>query len=156
MASIEKSESFTKGIPVLNVEGDCIARAWENSLISLYENGCDIKTQYDKPEDPPSKDATMIITVTDPLKEPMLHKDFPAGVEFLQEYVMEVCEGIKDHLVRDPNDPEGEFDADERVVVLSTGSGLKDVASAIQAVQRQPMVVEPVLAAVERALSARG
>jgi thymidylate synthase len=106
MASVKKSESFSKGIPVLHVEGDCIARAWENSLISLYENGCDIKTQYDKPEDPPSKDATMVITISDPLNEPMLHKDFPAGVEFLQEYVMEVCEGIKDHLVRDINDSE--------------------------------------------------
>jgi thymidylate synthase len=94
------------GIPVLHVEGDCIARAWENSLIELYHNGCDIKTQYDKPNDPPSKDATMILTITDPLKEPMIHKDFPGGPEDLQEYVMEVCEGIKDHLVRDPNDPE--------------------------------------------------
>ena len=94
------------GIPVLNAQGDCIARAWENSLIELYKNGCDIKTQYDKPEDPPSKDATMIITITDPLNEPMIHKDFPGGPEDLQEYVMEVCEGIKDHLVRDPNDPE--------------------------------------------------
>jgi len=106
MSSVKKSKRFTKGIPVLHVEGDCIARAWEDSLISLYENGCNIKTQYDKPADPPSKDATMVITVTDPLKEPMLHKDFPAGIEFLQEYVMEVCEGIKDHLIRDPNDPE--------------------------------------------------
>jgi thymidylate synthase len=94
------------GIPVLHVEGDCIARAWENSMIELYHNGCDIKTQYDKPDDPPSKDATMIITITDPLQEPMIHKDFPGGPEDLQEYVMEVCEGIKDHLVRDPNDPE--------------------------------------------------
>ena len=24
------------GIPVLTAEGDCIARAWENSLIALY------------------------------------------------------------------------------------------------------------------------
>ncbi len=48
----------------------------------------------------------MIITIMDPLKEPMIHKDFPGGPEDLQEYVMEVCEGIKDHLVRDPNDPE--------------------------------------------------
>ncbi|MEO0292977.1 MAG: thymidylate synthase [candidate division WOR-3 bacterium] len=95
-----------KGIPVLSVEGDCIPRAWENSLISLYKNGKDIKTEYDKPGDPPSKDATMVITILEPLKEPMLHKDFPAGVEFLQEYVMEVCEGIKDHLVRNPEDPE--------------------------------------------------
>jgi thymidylate synthase len=94
------------GIPILHVEADCIARAWEESLIALHEKGCSIKTQYDKPEDPPSKDATMIITVIDPLKEPIIHKDFPGGPEDLQEYVMEVCEGIKDHLVRDPNNPE--------------------------------------------------
>ena len=93
------------GIPVLHVEADSIARAWEESLIELHRRGCDVKTQYDKLEDPPSKDATMLITITEPLREPMIHKDFPGGPEDLQEYVMEVCEGIKDHLVRDPNDP---------------------------------------------------
>ncbi len=93
------------GIPVLHVEADCIARAWEESLVELDRNGCSISTQYDKPGDPPSKDATMIITIEDPLGEPMIHKDFPGGLEDLQEYVMEVCEGIKDHLLRDPNDP---------------------------------------------------
>ncbi len=94
------------GIPVLHVEADCIARAWEESLIALHKNGCDVKTQYDKPDDPPSKDATMIITITDPLSEPMIHRDFPGGPEELQEYVMEVCEGIKDHLVRDRSNPD--------------------------------------------------
>lgn len=93
------------GIPVLTVEADCIARAWELSLIELYEKGGRVKTQYDKPDDPPSRDATMIITITDPGREPLIHKDFPGGLEDLQEYVMEVCDGIKDHLVRDPNDP---------------------------------------------------
>jgi thymidylate synthase len=93
------------GIPVLYVEADCIARAWEESLIALHQKGCTIQTQYDKPDDPPSKDATMMITITDPLREPMIHKDFPGGPEDLQEYIMEVCEGIKDHLVRDPNNP---------------------------------------------------
>ena len=92
------------GIPVLCAEGDCIARAWENALVKLYQSGCDIKTQYDKPDDPPSKDATMILTIHDPLAEPMIHRDFPGGFEELQEYVMEVCEGIKDHCVRDPDD----------------------------------------------------
>jgi thymidylate synthase len=87
------------------VEADCIARAWEESLIALHQKGCTIATQYDKPDDPPSKDATMMITVTDPLSEPMIHKDFPGGPEDLQEYIMEVCEGIKDHLVRDPSNP---------------------------------------------------
>jgi thymidylate synthase len=47
----------------------------------------------------------MIVTVQNPLQEPMIHKDFPGGPEDLQEYVMEVCEGIKDHLVRDRRDP---------------------------------------------------
>jgi len=93
------------GIPVISVEGDSIARAWENSLIALHRSGCTLPTQYDKPDDPWSRDATMLITVHDPLAEPMIHRDFPGGFEELQEYVMEVCDGIKDHLVRDPNDP---------------------------------------------------
>ncbi len=94
-----------KGIPILHVEANCIARAWELSLIELHKNGCNVKTEYDKPTDPPSKDATMIIAVNEPLSEPMIHMDFPGGPVELQEYVMEVLEGIKDHLVRDPNDP---------------------------------------------------
>lgn len=93
------------GIPVLTVEGDCIARAWENSLLALFQSGCRMQTQYDKPGDPPSRDATMIVTIADPTAEPMIHRDFPGGFEELQEYVMEVCDGIKDHCVRDPSNP---------------------------------------------------
>jgi thymidylate synthase len=93
------------GIPVLYVKADCIARAWEESLILLHQQGCELPTQYDKLGDPPSKDATMIITIADPLKEPMIHRDFPGGPEDLQEYTMEVIEGIKDHLVRNQRDP---------------------------------------------------
>jgi thymidylate synthase len=93
------------GIPVLHAEGDCIARAWENSLIALFRHGGKLTTQYDKPGDPPSRDATMVITVHEPLAEPMIHRDLPGGFEDLQEYVMEVCDGIKDHLVRNPGDP---------------------------------------------------
>jgi thymidylate synthase len=93
------------GIPVLIAEGHSIAQAWENSLVVLHQSGCDMRTQYDKPGDPPSKDATMIVTVHDPLAEPMIHRDFPGGFAELQEYVMEVCDGIKDHCVRDPEDP---------------------------------------------------
>lgn len=44
---------------------------------------------------------------------------------------------------------------DERVVVLSTGSGLKDVASVMEAVQKEPSMVEPSLADVRRALDLR-
>ncbi|MBN1977367.1 MAG: threonine synthase [Anaerolineae bacterium] len=46
----------------------------------------------------------------------------------------------------------GLVSADDRVVVLATGSGLKDVASAMKAVEKQPAVVEPTLEAVRQAL----
>jgi threonine synthase len=41
---------------------------------------------------------------------------------------------------------------DERVVVLSTGSGLKDISSVMRAVEKQPPVVEPTLAQVKDVL----
>lgn len=97
---------MSNGIPVLTAVGDNIARAWENSLLELNSHGCLINTEYDKPDDPPSLDATMLITIDRPVTEPMIHRDFPGGFESLQEYVMEVCDGIKDHLVRDPDDPD--------------------------------------------------
>ena len=93
-----------KGIPVLHVEADCVARAWEQSLIELHRRGCRIRTQYDRDGDPTSRDCTMILTILNPSSEPVIHKDFPGGPEELEEYAMEVCEGIKDHLVRNPED----------------------------------------------------
>ncbi len=91
-------------IPVLMVEGRTLAEAWEKSLIAVYNNGCTISTEYDKPGDPPSKDCTIIIVTHHPLAEPMIHRDFPGGLEDLQEYVMEVLDGIKDHCVRSSAD----------------------------------------------------
>ncbi|HTR98279.1 MAG TPA: thymidylate synthase [Bacteroidota bacterium] len=114
------------GIPVLHAEGDCVARAWENSLIELHRNGCRIKTQYDKPDDPASIDATMMITVLDPLREPAIHRDFPGGPEELQEYTMEVLEGIKDHLVRnaaDPGDTRWEYTYHQRLFGYAPPAG---------------------------------
>ncbi len=114
-----------KGIPVLNVTAEGIARAWELSLVELRAQGCQLKTEYDKPEDPPSIDATMFITITEPLSEPMIHKDFPGGPLELQEYVMEVCEGIKDHLVRnreDPKDTRWEYTYHQRLFEYSVPS----------------------------------
>lgn len=129
------------GIPVLTAEGDCIARAWENSLVALYTSGCDLATQYDKPGDPPSKDATMILTVHDPLAEPMIHRDFPGGFEELEEYVLEVCEGIKDHLVRDPADADDtrwEYTYHQRLFRYDVPSALgKEAIDQIDSVCRQ-------------------
>jgi threonine synthase len=50
---------------------------------------------------------------------------------------------------------QGLVQRDEHVVVLSTGSGLKDVASVMRAVEEEPPIVEPALAHVKEILSNR-
>jgi thymidylate synthase len=90
-------------IPVLVVEGQSLAIAYEKALLTLYKNGTRFKTQYDRPGDPLSIDATMNITVVEPWSDPMIHKAFPGGIEDLKEYTMELM-GVKDHWVKNIND----------------------------------------------------
>ena len=122
-------------IPVLMAAGESLAEAWEQSLIKVYKEGCNIKTEYDKPEDPPSKDCSMIIVVRNPLAEPMIHKDFPGGLEDLQEYVMEVIDGIKDHCVRksadDPEDTRWEYTYHQRLFGYAV-PGLSEIYDQIE------------------------
>ena len=92
-----------KSIAVLNVTGKSLAEAYDKALVELYNNGTRFKTQYDKPEDPESIDATMNITIESPMTDPMIHKAFPGGIEDLKEYVMEM-QGVKDHWVKNMND----------------------------------------------------
>jgi threonine synthase len=47
---------------------------------------------------------------------------------------------------------QGVVEGDERIVVLSTGSGLKDIASVMRAVKERPQIVEPTLAHVRKVL----
>ncbi len=93
-----------ENIPVLHVEGQSLADAYEKALCALVERGTRFRTQYDKPGDPESLDSTMNITVLDPMADPMIHKAFPGGIEDLREYVMEL-QGAKDHWVKNMNDP---------------------------------------------------
>jgi len=127
-------------IPVLLVRGQNLAEAWENSLIQLYEQGCDIKTEYDKSDDPPSKDCSMTLVVEEPLAEPMIHMDFPGGLEDLQEYVLEVLDGIKDHCVRnkadDPNDTRWEYTYHQRLFAYKV-PGVESVFDQIEIVAQK-------------------
>jgi thymidylate synthase len=94
-----------KNIPVLTVEGRSLAEAYERALVALYRGGVPMATQYDRPGDPPSLDATLNLTVLEPWAEPMIHKAFPGGIEDLREYVLELS-GAKDHWVKNMNDPQ--------------------------------------------------
>ncbi len=86
-------------IPVINIIGKTIPEAWEKAVLAVWEQGARIKTQYDKPEDPASRDATAIVTVDNPFAEPRIHKNFPGGPEELESYRQEVIAGIHDHWI---------------------------------------------------------
>lgn len=87
-------------IPVLNVEEDTIPRAYENVIEAVWEKGVSIRTEYDRPEDPPSRDATVIIVVRHPFGQPRFHRSFADGLGGLAEYVMEVVHGAHDYWVK--------------------------------------------------------
>ncbi|HOX07231.1 MAG TPA: thymidylate synthase [Planctomycetota bacterium] len=100
-------------IPVLFAEGSSLAEAWEKSLLALASSGGRMPTEYDQKlaraeADEPSLDCTMLMVVREPASEPFIHRAFPGGLEDLEEYRQEVLDGIKDHWVRDPNDPKDE------------------------------------------------
>jgi len=86
-------------IPVISIVADCLPQAWEKAVLAVWDRGYDVRTQYDKPDDPPSKDATVMIAVTDPFNEPRIHKNFPGGPEELEAYRQEVVHGIHDHWI---------------------------------------------------------
>ena len=89
----------TANIPVISITADCLPQAWEKAVLAVWDKGFEVRTQYDKPQDPPSKDATVTITVTDPFREPRIHKNFPGGPEELESYRQEVVNGIHDHWI---------------------------------------------------------
>jgi thymidylate synthase len=105
MPALTKESDMPMNIPVICVEEESLAAAYEKALVALYEKGTRFKTQYDKPGDPLSLDCTLNLTVLDPMAEPMIHKAFPGGIEDLKEYVLEL-KGLKDHWVKNINDPD--------------------------------------------------
>lgn len=139
-------------IPVITVSGATLASAYEQALVALARGGVEMGTQYDRPGDPPSIDATMNITVDRPFSDPMIHKAFPGGIEDLREYVIELL-GEKDHWVKNMDDPEDtrwEYTYHQRLADWGTwkrkasggegqpGSGVDQIAGVVDKLATQP------------------
>ena len=97
---------MSKEIPVIKVEGRTLPEVWEKAVIETWNKGLDIITEYDKEDDPPSKDCTMIMVAREPLSEPVIHRAFPGSLEDLEIYRQEVVHGIHDHWI---NPEEGKW-----------------------------------------------
>ncbi len=115
-------------IPALSITADCLPEAWEKAVLAVWDNGIDIKTQYDKSNDAPSKDATVMVTVTNPLAEPRIHKNFPGGPAELEAYRQEVVNGIHDHWI-DPAAGKWTYTYHERLFTYCPVENIRKSAS---------------------------
>jgi thymidylate synthase len=86
-------------IPTLYVQGTTLPEAWEKAVLECWHKGVAVRTEYDKPKDPPSKDCTMMWVADKPFAEPRIHRAFPGGLEDLEIYRQEVVEGVHDHWI---------------------------------------------------------
>ena len=117
------------GVPTITINAQCLPEAWEKAVLAVWDNGIEIKTQYDKPEDPPSRDATVVITVAEPFAEPRIHKNFPGGPAELESYRQEVVDGIHDHWI-DPAAGKWTYTYHERIFAYCPVEDIRNAASA--------------------------
>ncbi|MBN2137326.1 MAG: hypothetical protein JW720_05945 [Sedimentisphaerales bacterium] len=119
----------TADIPVISITADCLPEAWEKAVLAVWDEGLEVRTQYDKPDDPPSRDATVMVAVRDPFNEPRIHKNFPGGPEELESYRQEVVAGIHDHWI-DPAAGKWTYTYHERLFAYSPVEDIRDADSA--------------------------
>ena len=112
-------------IPALFVQGRTLPEAWEKAVLACWNEGAAVKTEYDKPGDPPSRDCTILWTVEDPFAEPRIHRAFPGGLEDLEIYRQEVVDGIHDHWIA-PEEGKWTYTYHKRFFAYETGGRTYD------------------------------
>jgi len=68
-------------MPLINVIAKSVNDAWQIALARVLREGDDIKTEYDNPNDPPSKDATVAVEITDAFNHPLLMRGKPRKIK---------------------------------------------------------------------------
>lgn len=105
---------------VIYISKNNVRDAWISALAQVLYTGYNIRTIYDKSNEPPSKDATVLIKVKEPLSNPIIHNNKILKIKtkygnsyeiygsmadiFLissiqSGYIEEIMEGKNDHLI---------------------------------------------------------
>ncbi|TXT56290.1 MAG: putative thymidylate synthase [Promethearchaeota archaeon] len=107
---------------VFHIKKENIRDAWLTAIGKVLFEGDSIKTEYDKPEDSPSKDATVLIEVEKPMSNPITRKERVLKIKskygnsyelygcmadtylvgsIQSGYIEEIMEGTNDHYIWD-------------------------------------------------------
>jgi thymidylate synthase len=105
-------------LPVVCIEAENLAQGWEEAVLACWEKGARIATQYDKPEDPASRDVSLLLAVADPFAEPRIHRAMPGGFQDLEVYRQEVVDGIHDHWIA-PEEGKWQYSYHERIAAYT-------------------------------------
>ncbi|MFW9948368.1 MAG: thymidylate synthase, partial [Candidatus Odinarchaeota archaeon] len=105
---------------VLFISKDCVRDAWLSAITQVLFNGDDIKTEYDKADEPPSKDATVLVEIKNPMNDPIMRKGKIMKIKtkygnsyevygciadtyligsIQSGYIEEILEGVNDHYI---------------------------------------------------------
>jgi len=98
----------------IHIVEQTLPMAWEKAVIDCWQQGERFPTQYDKPEDPNSRDVVAMIHVLEPLAEPRIHRAFPGGLADLEKYRAEVLYGVHDHWIA-PEEGKWEYTYSQRL-----------------------------------------
>lgn len=123
----------------IHVTEDSLPMAWEKAVIACWNEGERFPTEYDRPQDPNSRDVTAVIHVKKPFDDPRIHRAFPGGLDDLEKYRSEVLYGVHDHWI-DPAAGKWEYTYHERLFAYDV-PGLKiydQVAAAIEKLKSVP------------------
>ncbi len=112
-------------IPVIMVEGKTLPEVWERAVLDTWEKGIAIRTEYDKPEDPASRDCTMVMVIDGPMSEPRIHRAFPGSLEDLEVYRQEVVDGIHDQWIN-PDEGKWTYTYHQRIFNYPAGKSAVD------------------------------
>ena len=123
----------------IHIVSDSLPLAWEQAVLACWNEGEAFPTQYDRPGDPPSRDVTALIHVTDPFSEPRIHRAFPGGLDDLEKYRAEVLYGAHDHWI-DPAAGKWQYTYHQRLVNyrLPDGREIDQLATAIEKLRAAP------------------
>lgn len=107
---------------VIFISSNNVRDAWLSALVQVLYKGDDIKTEYDKDGEIPSKDASVLIEIKKPFSNPIMRKDKIIKIKSKYEnayevygcmadtyligsiqsgYIEEILEGVNDHYIWD-------------------------------------------------------